>query len=202
MKFIIYISALVLILSIFTTIDAKRTNKILQHHRKRINQMSSGSNHSNLSHSQSSFSNNNPSSVSSSTVSSSTLSNPHVLHEEELHKKPVSQMSIPRAHVTSQSRPTPTNVSYEPRELYASGPRYVSGHRPYGIMRRRFPVWLGSYAIVRRTLDECPEYNETLQFAKSSPGLCVVICDKLHCIQTLNHCCYYVEPEKYGEVGV
>ena len=79
-----------------------------------------------------------------------------------------------------------------------AGPRYVGGpRRAYGYYRGGFPVWLTSYAIIMNTLEECPAYHEANQYAQKTEGLCLMMCDKLHCIQTLNFCCYYVEPEKY-----
>ena len=100
----------------------------------------------------------------------------------------------------------PKGVTYGPRGGQAgvvSGTRYIGGPRPraYGYYTGRFPIWLTSYAVVMRTLEECPPTNEVLEFAQKSFGVCMMICDKAHCIQTANYCCYYVEPRKYMRVS-
>ncbi len=180
MKFIIYISIIVLILSIFTTIECKKTKRI-PFFRKNPIHVNSRSNGSNSADSQNSIREKNHPQLKK--------------NEVEPLKKPVSQMSVSREPYHQQQRPT--QVTYGPRQTLVSGPRYIGSPRPYGYLRARFPIWLTSYAIVRNSLDECPAYNEDLQFAKRTFGVCVVICDKLHCIQTANYCCYYVEPEKF-----
>jgi len=72
-----------------------------------------------------------------------------------------------------------------------------------GIIHRtlNFPVWLPSYVIVMKT-EECPKNNGELQFAQKDRGVCVMICDRAHCIQTRTHCCYYAEPEKLSQLAM
>ena len=102
---------------------------------------------------------------------------------------------------TKSDDSVPKGVTYGPRGGNAgvvSGTRYIGGPRPraYGYYSGRFPIWLTNYAIVMRKLEECPPTNEALEFAQKSFGVCMMICDKEHCIQTANYCCYYVEPQK------
>ena len=95
----------------------------------------------------------------------------------------------------------PSQVNYGPRGVVGTPRGSIRGPRPYGYYRGGFPVWLTSYAVVMSTLEECPPSNEGLEFAQKSEGICLMVCDKVHCIQSMNYCCYYVEPEKYMVVA-
>ena len=201
MKFLISLSALVLILSIFTNIEAKRSKK-MPFFRKKIQRQASAGGSSmssgNSNFGRSSFSHANTQRSLSSRDPSADLKH----KEEKLPKKPVSTMGVSKTTVDKSS---PTGVTYGPRggnPGVVSGTRYIGGPRPraYGYYTGRFPIWLTSYAVVTRTLENCPPTNERLEFAQKSFGVCMMICDREHCIQTANYCCYYVEPKKYMAV--
>ena len=204
MKFLIYFSALVLILSIFTSIEAKKSDRPF--FRKKLPRQSFGgssmSSSSNSNFGRSSFGR---SSLGSSSFShASTQRSRAAPKKDEKEKKSLSQSAMAKGPKYDTSRPT--GVTYGPRggrPGVVSGTRYFGGPRPraYGYYTGRFPVWLTSYALVRSALEECPATNEHLEFAQKSYGVCMMICDKLHCIQTANYCCYYVEPEKYMVVA-
>ena len=218
MKFLIYLSALVLILAIFTTIEAKRSSTKRPFFRKKQPmraQMSSGRSSSfgssmgsssmsmGSSFGRSSFGGSSMNTKRSSLSARDTPANSEQLKKKVAIKdaeKPVNpKMSIDRSVV-------PKGVTYGPRggaPGIVSGTRYIGGPRPraYGYYTGRFPIWLTSYAVVMRTLEECPPTNEALEFAQKSFGVCMMICDKAHCIQTANYCCYYVEPQKYMRVA-
>jgi hypothetical protein len=88
------------------------------------------------------------------------------------------------------------SVSHRPKE-FVSRSRNIRGRPIYEPYLRSFPIWLTNYALVMDEIEEkCPRTNEDLEFVEKSYGLCLAICDKSHCIQTANYCCYYVEPEK------
>jgi len=204
MKYLIYFYAFVLILSIFSAIEAKKSKKVPFFRKKMPRSMSSGRSSSMMSSSNSNFGRSSSFGHSHSSFSKSMSQRDPAVNanqlkkKEELQKKPVSQMSIASGPKYDHSKPT--GVTYGPRGGRGGvidGTRYVGGRpRAYGYYRGGFPVWLTSYAVVMNTLEECPAFNEHLQFAQKSYGVCMVICDKLHCIQTANFCCYYVEPEK------
>lgn len=207
MKFLIYLSALVMILSIFTTIEAKKTKKMPFFRKKLPRAMSSGRSSSSMMSSNSNFGRSSSfgsssfgghASTSRSMSQRDPANNSEQLKKKE-EKKPVSQMSVAKGPTYDKSRPT--GVTYGPRGGprggLIDGTRYVGGRpRAYGYYRGGFPVWLTSYAVVMNSLEECPAYNEHLEFVQKSYGVCMAICDKLHCIQTANYCCYYVEPAK------
>ena len=208
MKFLIYLSALVLILAIFTTIEAKRSSTKRPFFRKKQPMRAASSGRSSMS--MSSGSNFGRASMSSGSNFGSSLGrslssrDPISASTSAEEKKKVAIKEAEKSvmpKMTIDRSPVPKGVTYGPRggmPGVVSGTRYIGGPRPraYGYYTGRFPIWLTSYAVVMRTLEECPPTNEALLFAQKSFGVCMMICDKVHCIQTANYCCYYVEPIK------
>lgn len=216
MKYLIYFSAIILILTIFSNVEAKKNKKIPFFRKKLPRQsMSSGrssfssnSNFGSSSFGSSSFGGRSSSSYGSSFGSRSMLRDP-TPSEDEKKKKSQSQSQTAMAKGPKYDHSNPKGVTYGPRggrPGVVSGTRYIQGRRPiaYGYYTGRFPVWLTSYAVIMDTLEECPpfkfneEHTEKFVFAERSPlyEKCRTICDKNHCIQTRDFCCYYVEPQK------
>ena len=207
-----------MIFSVFTAIEAKRSNTKMTHYKKKFRpRQSSGSSvgrssqpSSNYGRSSSFGGSSLSHSANQGTQRSSFNTDPapqskYMKKKEELPKKPVSQMSVASGPKYDHSKPT--GVTYGPRGGprggVVGGPgRYFGGRpRSYGYYRGGFPVWLTSYAVVMNNLEECPPTNDFLEFAQKSYGVCLMVCDKLHCIQTMNYCCYYVEQAKYMVVS-
>ena len=175
-----------LILSIFTTIETKISDSEEKPFRryKRTQNLKRSLSYSNRNYKR-----------------SPSLSNHQLLKKEVVvHKKPVSHFITNKVHNNLHIKSAENSISYGPRGL-VSGPRYFGTNPYYGYYRRRFPIWLANYAVIMNTLEECPANNDGLEFAKKVRGVCIIICDKSHCIQTEKHCCYYVEPEKKLIIG-
>lgn len=223
MKYLTYLALFIVICSLFTSFaESKRSKSKLPFFRKKLPRQRSMSSSSSSSHSsnfgRSSFGGSSNFGRSNTWGGHSSSHNSFrdnenesgIQKKKELPKKPVSQMGYngDRAKVTYDHSKVGPNVTYGPRGgqggfvSTVSGPRYY-GARPrfWGYYRTGFPVWLTSYAVVMRTLLECPayKYNENsllkLILADSIPRLCKKdICTPDSCIQTLNYCCTYVEP--------
>ena len=114
------------------------------------------------------------------------------------------------APTKSAKKYAPSHNSQSTRPSYSSGPRpsgrpgqFVRGPQraygrrgPFGYYRGGFPYWITSYAMVMYSLEECPSFHHGLGYGQKVDGMCMMLCDREHCIQTINYCCFYVEPSK------
>jgi len=190
MKFLVYISKIIIILSIFTSIDAKLSNKRNQEEKKQkkrklqVARSSSGSTFSKSSLLVNSRSNN-------ARGMSSALSLQFKKTRKD--KNPAQNWKLAAGPHYDGRRP----IKRGPMGIPGTPKGFVKGPKPYGYFRGGFPIWLKSYSVIMDDVEECPARHNDLKFTQKSNGLCLLVCDKKHCIQTRDYCCYYVEQKKF-----
>lgn len=205
MKFLIYVSLFLMIFSIFTEIESKNTKRdedtkrLFRRKRLPIARNSSAGtfSRSSLQYNNSPSRNSNASGMSSAlSLGNLGLDLPSTKTKRHYPKEKKSTIT------TGVNGRGPVRGPRESPRGYVGSPRgYARGPRPYGYYRGGFPTWITSYAVIMRYVEECPSFHGSLQYVQQLDGLCLMLCDKEHCIQTLNYCCYYVEASKYVEVA-
>ena len=210
MKFLMYVSLIVMIFAIFTSIEARDTDTEewqRQMKRKRLptarsstastfSRSSLGFQHS---RSQRRQTKQNAASLGSSALSLDGLFD---LPKKSKVGKAAPSKDYGRAPPNNSGPPSskdygraPPNNSGPPR--FVRGPVARIGRRgPFGYYNYGFPYWITSYAYVMYSIEECPAFHKGLEYGQKLDGMCMMLCDKAHCIQTINYCCYYVEPAK------
>ncbi len=148
MKFIIYLSLLILILAPFISVDCRKNSK----KSKKIKNKQLGL----------------------------------------MNKFPITYIQRPYSNLVSVSRPVSAYVSSSPSFFSGTpqGPRFGIGRggyvsRPYRLVR--------PYAVLRLTLNECPEEFRNNVLARERDDYCPEVCTRRFCVQIKEICCIYKE---------